>query len=61
MRARTHTTTHMIYHKFKFLIRGNNRPLRIETVAVDLDAARADLLQAYGEDVEIITVSCNYA
>lgn len=60
MRASTHTTTHMSYHKFKFLIRGK-RPLSIEVAAISLDAARADLLQAYGEDVEIITVSCNYA
>ena len=60
MRARTHTTTHMSYYKFKFLIRGK-RPLSIEVVAISRDAARADLLQAYGEDVEIITVSCNYA
>ena len=60
MRARTHTTTHMIYHKFKFLIRVQ-RPLSIEVAAISLDAARADVVQAYGEDVEIITVSCNYA
>lgn len=50
----------MSYHKFKLLIRGNNRPLSIEVVAVDLDAARADVLQAYGEEVEIITVLCYY-
>lgn len=59
MRARTHTATRMSYHKFTFLIRGNNRPLTVEVVAIDLEAARADLLQAYGDDVEIITVSCN--
>ena len=57
----THTTTRMSYHKFTFLIRGSNRPLSIKVVAIDLEAARADLRQAYGEDVEIITVSCNYA
>lgn len=35
MRARTYRTTRMNYHKFTFLIRGNNRALSIETVAVD--------------------------
>ena len=60
MRARTHTTTHMIYHKFKFLIRGK-RPLSIEVAAISLDAARADVVQAYGADVEIITVLCYYS
>lgn len=61
MRARTHTVRPMSYHKFSFLIRGNNRPLTVKVVAIDLEAARADVLQAYGDNVEIITVSCNFS
>lgn len=48
----------MSYSKYTFLIRGK-RPLSIEVVAISLDAARADVVQAYGADVEIITVNCN--
>lgn len=61
MRARTHRTARMSYHKFTFLIRGNNRPLSVRVVAIDLEAARADVRQAYGDDVEIITVHCNFS
>ena len=61
MRARAHRTTRMSYHKFTFLIRGNNRALSVKVVAIDLEAARADVRQAYGDDVEIITVSCNFS
>ena len=51
----------MKYHKFSFLIRGETRPLCIEVVAIDLAAAHADVVQAFGEDVEIITVGCSFA
>lgn len=61
MRARTHRTKRMSYHKFNFLIHGNNRPLSIKVIAIDLEAARADVRQAYGDDVEIITVSCDFS
>lgn len=51
----------MNYYNFGFLIRANNRPISINVVAISIESASADVRQAYGEDVEIITISCNYS
>lgn len=43
------------YHNYWFLIRGGCRPISLDFKAISLDAARADIYAAYGDDVEIIT------
>lgn len=42
------------YHDYWFMLRGK-RPITLTVRAISLDAARADIRAAYGEDVEIVT------
>lgn len=43
------------YYDYWFMLRGECRPITLMVRAISLDAARADIRAAYGEDVEIIT------
>lgn len=46
------------YSTFRFLIRGRKNWLTV--VAISLDAARADVAEAFF-DAEVIQVSCNFS
>ena len=48
------------YHSFKFMIRSAFGTKNIEVLSTSLDAARAELAEAF-TNLEIITVACNFS
>ena len=48
----------MNYFTFEISIAAGNGLKFLEVVAVGIEAARADVVDAYGADVEIVSVRC---
>lgn len=47
----------MTYHTFQIAIATNNGLKFLSVVACDMQSAKADVIEAYGSDVDIVSVS----